>query len=279
MKALRWGVMVVALLLVISSLYATPPAKLSYQGVLTNGSGELVPDGNYNLQLSLYAAESGGTALWTEVQSVVVASGVFNVILGSVTPFALAFDMPYYLGIAVNAGAELTPRTLLTSAAYSLNAPVVAFGASGNTTDLTTTGWTNYEDDTVSIDCPGPGYVNVQSSVWMQIYHDAGSSDKFYLAHGRTPTEAPDDYAYVASHNVPGGAPAATYDMTLPVQSVFPVTAAGPVTFYLNGQKASGTSTIHFWYANTVATWYPGTLPVPTLQRMASPMKPTPTSR
>ncbi len=276
MKAM-WTV--VLMLAVCASAFALAPAKMSYQGVLTDGAGAIVADGDYDLTLALYDVETGGVALWTEAQTAAVAGGVFNVVLGGVSPLTLPFDKAYYLGVAVEGGGELVPRTLLTSAAYSLNAPVVAFGASGNTTDLTTAGWTNYEDDTVSIDCPGPGYVNVQSSVWMQIYHDAGSSDRFYLAHGRTPTESPDDYAYVASHSVPGGAPAATYDMTLPVQSVFPVTAAGPVTFYLNGQKASGTSTIHFWYANTVATWYPGTLPVPTLQQMPQPMKSMPVGR
>jgi hypothetical protein len=277
MKALRWGVMALALLAILPSLYAIPPAKMSYQGVLTDGSGAIVPNGNYNLQFSLYTTLTGGTDVWTEPQLVAVAGGVFNVVLGSVTPLNVPFDTTYYLGIGVNGGPELAPRTLLTSAAYALNAPVVAFGASGNTTDLVEGAWTNYEDDTVQINCPGPGYVLVQSSVWVQVFHTAGVIDRFYVGHGTTPTEEPPDFIYVASYGIPGGAAAGTYDISLPVQSLFTVSSAGPVTYYLNGEKSDGsTSTMHFWYANTVATWYSGSVPPPTMARMQRPMKPTP---
>ena len=34
----------------------------------------------------LYAADSGGTALWTEAQTLAVSSGLFTAVLGSVTP-------------------------------------------------------------------------------------------------------------------------------------------------------------------------------------------------
>lgn len=277
MKAM-WTVLL--MLAVCASAFALAPAKMSYQGVLKDSEGELVPNGNYDLQLSLYDAATGGTALWTEAQNIGVTGGVFSVILGSVTPLALPFDKAYYLGVGVNTGAEMTPRTLLTSAAYALNVPVVGFGASPGTTALTSTGWVNYDGDSVTVVCPGPGYVVVQSSAWMQAFHVNGVADRFFVAHGTTPTEGPLSNMYVACQQIPAALPTGTYEVTLPVLSQFAVTAAGSYTYFLNGNKAaSSTSDIQFWYANTVATYYPGTPPAPDLMRASEPMKPMPVGR
>ena len=112
----------VSCLLVSSFLYSQIPQTLSYQGVLKNAGGALVPNGDYPLTFNLYPAASGGTTLWTEVQTVSVIDGIFNVILGHITPLAIPFDQPCWLGVTVGPGAELTPRIPLTAAAYSLNA-------------------------------------------------------------------------------------------------------------------------------------------------------------
>ncbi|HEX9654049.1 MAG TPA: tail fiber domain-containing protein, partial [bacterium] len=72
---------------------------------------------------------SGGTPLWTETLPVDVVGGLFSVILGKSTPLNMAFDKSYWLGISVNSGSELTPRTELTSAPYSLHARAIANGS------------------------------------------------------------------------------------------------------------------------------------------------------
>ncbi|OGB61299.1 MAG: hypothetical protein A2Y94_10115 [Caldithrix sp. RBG_13_44_9] len=105
------------------------PQTLSYQGVLKDASGVIVPNANYNLTFRIYSGAIGGTALWTEAQSVAVTDGIFNVILGGSTTLTLPFDVPYWLGITVGAGTELTPRIQLTSAAYSLNSHSVVNNA------------------------------------------------------------------------------------------------------------------------------------------------------
>src|SRR4030042_854419 len=61
------------------------PQTLSYQGVLKDASGVIVPNANYNLTFRIYSGAIGGTALWTEAQSVAVTVGIFNVILGGST--------------------------------------------------------------------------------------------------------------------------------------------------------------------------------------------------
>ena len=102
------------------------PLTMSYQGVLTNGAGEPVGDGTYDITFKLYDTVSGGSELWTETQSVSVNGGIFAAILGSLSPLDLAFDKPYWLGVSVNGGAELTPRRALTASPYSLNANGIA---------------------------------------------------------------------------------------------------------------------------------------------------------
>jgi hypothetical protein len=110
------------LILAASLSLAQVPKMISYQGVLTDASGTVVPDGNYSLTFKLYDVATGGTPLWTEVQSVEVSKGIFSVILGSVAPLNLSFNKPYYLGVTVGTGAELSPRIPLTSSGYSFRA-------------------------------------------------------------------------------------------------------------------------------------------------------------
>ena len=114
---------------------AAVPQTMSYQGLLTDGSGTPVADGSYSLAFTIYDAETGGTSLWSETQGAVqVSRGNFSVTLGSVTPLTMAFNAPYWLGISVNGGAEMTPRTNLAASPYalSLRVPFLAQGKSGD---------------------------------------------------------------------------------------------------------------------------------------------------
>ncbi|MEP7235823.1 MAG: hypothetical protein ABI778_11070, partial [Ignavibacteriota bacterium] len=51
--------------------------------------------------------------------------GLFSTLLDSI-PATVAFDRQYFLGITVDGGSELDPRTPLASAPYSLNAPTTS---------------------------------------------------------------------------------------------------------------------------------------------------------
>jgi hypothetical protein len=121
---------VVLILFASMTVRAQIPQTMSYQGVLSDGAGAIVPDGNYNLTFKLYDVATGTTAaLWSEGQLVQVNKGVFNVMLGSVNTLNLPFDKQYWLGISVGLNPELTPRIALASTPYSLNAKSVAPGA------------------------------------------------------------------------------------------------------------------------------------------------------
>ena len=96
------------------------PNTISYQGILTDNKDNPVPNGNVSLTFRLYNASEGGDTLWQEIQNVMITKGIFNVILGSVTPLDLPFNKQYWLGITVGSETEMSPRTALTASPYSL---------------------------------------------------------------------------------------------------------------------------------------------------------------
>ena len=128
MHRLAARVVLLACLLVPASALADAPSTMSYQGVLTNGDGTFVPDGNYNITFRLYDVAVGGVALHSEnFPAVAVERGGFSVILGSISALPVIFDRQIYLGVQVAADPELTPRVALASSPYAmgLRFPVV----------------------------------------------------------------------------------------------------------------------------------------------------------
>jgi hypothetical protein len=112
---------VVWLLSCIAMAAAAAPDTLGYQGRLTNGG--VAVNGNVTVTFRLYSVASGGTALWTEANSVAVANGLYSVILGQSTAFpGSLFTQPLWLGVSLNADPEMTPRQPLTSTPYSQRA-------------------------------------------------------------------------------------------------------------------------------------------------------------
>lgn len=126
------------------NINAQVPRIISYQGVLTDNQGNLLPDGNRTLTLKLYDNLFSAVPIYTESQTVPVVKGIFNVIIGSVNPItnSINFDRAYFLGVSVDFGSELSPRTALTAAPYALRAEranvaeTLAPGAGGVVTSL-----------------------------------------------------------------------------------------------------------------------------------------------
>ncbi|MFZ1731283.1 MAG: hypothetical protein WBQ23_09585 [Bacteroidota bacterium] len=110
------------LLTVITATSRAQDQVISYQGVLTDISGQPVANGSHSLTFALYDAQTGGAALWSEVQNATTTNGVFNVQLGRATALTLPFDRQYWLGIRVETGAELTPRSPLNMVPYAIHA-------------------------------------------------------------------------------------------------------------------------------------------------------------
>ena len=118
-------VSLLVLVLAVGVGMAAVPQTMSYQGVLKDSGGAVVPTGDYDLTFRLYNVETGGTALWSETQTVTVTEGIFDVVLGFTTALDLGFESQYWLGVSVGADAEMLPRTMLTSAPYAHRAGTV----------------------------------------------------------------------------------------------------------------------------------------------------------
>lgn len=103
----------------------------SHQGRLLDASGNPVADGDYTVEYRIFNDPSGGTAAYTESQSVPVEDGLFTTSLGMtgyITP--TIFSQPAWLEISVN-GETLAPRQQLQGApyAFSLTSGSVVQGA------------------------------------------------------------------------------------------------------------------------------------------------------
>src|ERR1700722_9525877 len=118
---------------------AAVPTFLTEQGRLFDNMGN-PSTGTVSLTFNAYTSATGGTSLWTEVQSIPLDSGYFSAILGEVTPLPAGFfeaqaaaGSTVYLGITVNTDAEMTPRQPIQSVPYAL----VANNAVGDITPNT----------------------------------------------------------------------------------------------------------------------------------------------
>lgn len=121
-KMLRFVVLALFALSLTVQADAQIDPTLSVQGILKKSSGVAVADGTYTITFKLYTQATGGTPIWTDVLPVEVSSGIYSAILGRpASPLSsLPFDEMYHLGITVGS-TELSPRTPLTTAPYSLS--------------------------------------------------------------------------------------------------------------------------------------------------------------
>ena len=92
---------------------------LNYQGRITEEGAPF--DGTAQLTFTLYDANDN--QMWEEQhQSVEIQQGIFHVLLGSVDSIPEELFTEHdelYLGITINDGAEMEPRSRITSVAYS----------------------------------------------------------------------------------------------------------------------------------------------------------------
>jgi hypothetical protein len=102
---------------------------ISYQGRLADSSGNPLTTAGVAMQFRLYAANTGGSPLWSETQAAVpVEDGLFHTLLGSTTPIPvslLASNNLLWLGVTVGADSEMMPREQLASVPYAMVASTV----------------------------------------------------------------------------------------------------------------------------------------------------------
>ncbi|MGO9302730.1 MAG: hypothetical protein ACLP3R_03375 [Candidatus Korobacteraceae bacterium] len=105
---------------------AQVPRLVRFSGALTDATGN-APGSVVGVTFSLYAEQSGGAPLWSEVQNVQVdKTGHYTALLGFTQPDGLPIDLftaaqAQWLGVRVEAQAE-QPRIMLLSVPYALKA-------------------------------------------------------------------------------------------------------------------------------------------------------------
>lgn len=89
-----------------------PGVMFTEQGELFDATSVPVDGVKLTFTFSLYSLPGGGSPLWTEMQAITPAKGMFSAALGSVTPVGtdVLTTSPLFLGINVGADTELTPR-------------------------------------------------------------------------------------------------------------------------------------------------------------------------
>jgi len=118
---------IVALMLVSYRVWAAPgmapyaqtmSGTISYQGMLSDADGNPLTT-NANMIFRLYNMSTGGTSLWEEsytgANAVPVENGLFQVMLGSLTPIPANVweNDNVYLGLQVGSDSEMIPRELV----------------------------------------------------------------------------------------------------------------------------------------------------------------------
>jgi formylglycine-generating enzyme required for sulfatase activity len=158
------GVMVLVVAVGVARAQSVPQL-INYQGRLTNATGQPPADGStVDLTFKFYGVASGATAYLTVLQkNVVVTGGLYNVLIGSgtVTPgteptLAAVFQKhtDVWMGVKVDADAEMTPRARIASVPYALKVEAGWLTAFYNKSDYDGDGYAKVVDGAMATtDC------------------------------------------------------------------------------------------------------------------------------
>ena len=100
------------------------PMTVSYQcNLASSNAGELTESSKVNMTFYLYASDES-TIIWSEPRNNLdVVNGIVSVVLGESGNLTEAhIDGAEYIGVSVNGGAVMEPKTKLTSAMYAIRA-------------------------------------------------------------------------------------------------------------------------------------------------------------
>lgn len=213
---------------------AQAPNSIMYQGRLTDAAGDPITVAT-SVTFNIYAAASGGTALFTSTQSVTPdANGVFTVELSPINNTILD-GSKRYLALKIGADAEMTPRQLLTSAPYaysSQNGPGMASSYLSSSSALT---GTVIVVDSIVINCPTSGYVTVNASGYFSLYHTSGSGAHAPRAYISTFRASSHSQNFTLAE-LPSAMPTGSYLIPFSMSTSFSV-VSGTATIYLNADE------------------------------------------
>lgn len=118
------GLLLALLLSLAATAYAATPTEMAFQGLLSDAAGAPL-SGVHQLTFTLYGSEAGTDSVWTNTQSVAVVQGAFSTILGgAANPLdgKVFTGGALWLGVKVDDGAELSPRSPIGAVPYATRA-------------------------------------------------------------------------------------------------------------------------------------------------------------
>ena len=151
-------------------VHAAIPTTVGYQGRLKNTAGT-AQTGTFSFTFRIYGSLTGGSALWSEVQSIAVSDGFVVASLGSVTSFpaSLDFNQPLFFTVEVASDGEMSPRIPVNTVPYAYTAGGInALG----TTPASATGGRMYYDATNG----NLNYYNQVAGAWQTLSSASGTS-------------------------------------------------------------------------------------------------------
>ena len=127
------------MLLLFPAVATAIPFELSHSGRLLDSAGNPL-DGAHTVDFSLYGAETGGSPVWTEQDSLTFDRGVFHARLGDGTSLdtGLFTADEVWLGISVDSGTELPTRVRLVAVPYAFLAADAEHAAYADNADHAT---------------------------------------------------------------------------------------------------------------------------------------------
>ena len=184
--------------LLMASVFAQAPEKMSYQAVIRNSSEALVTNTTVGMQISILQGSASGTAVYVETQSPTTnANGLVNIELGGGTVVSGNFSTinwangPYFIKTETDptggTSYTITSTSQLLSVPYALHAktaesvtggitetdPIFGASVASGITGTDTTNWNNKQDQLVA----GTNITIVGNT----ISATGGSSNDFYL--------------------------------------------------------------------------------------------------
>ncbi len=230
----------ISFLLVLTISSAQIPRTISYQGIYTDGSGHVKPDGDYSFTFSLYKSAEGGEAIWSETKSLPVEKGLFFTALGDTDPFpdTVMFNSPYWLGISPGESGELSPRIAFNSVAYSISSGK----ASDLITPLVVTDSLDFPDYVMNVNNKGDGNGIL------------GISTTGYASVGVATSETGGSIGVVGNAFSPDGY--AVYGYNPVGIAVYGTTNSGSAAIHGEALNSNGNGVEGIAYGNTVAGVY-----------------------
>jgi hypothetical protein len=143
--------------------HAATNDTINFQARVLSSTGNVVADGDYQVEFKLYNASSGGSLLWTETWSganeLPAKNGYITVALGDLTSFpsTIDWDQELWLTINIEGDGEMNPRMKVTGVPYAFAAGQLQTTSGSNTAKLSVTAPTGGDQTFTTPDLGGAG--------------------------------------------------------------------------------------------------------------------------